>query len=130
MKMFADSLAAIGDAVGVRPRPAVLRDLLTRAAEVRPATLVPPCAPLEAYLGAAADLRPLLFDGDPELVAHVVGMEEHVLRWVRGERSEIADHAAVRSDADVEAWDALVASVAREVVSAEPAREVVALRLL
>jgi len=129
MTTFADSLAAIGDAVGVQPAPSVLRSVLTRAAQSRPATVVAPCSPLDAYLGAAADVRPLLLRGDPQLVAHVVGMEEHVLAWVRGEHTEIDDHAAVRSDAGVEAWDELVAGVAREAASAEPSREVTAFGL-
>jgi hypothetical protein len=80
---------------------------------------------VEAYLGAAAALRPLLGHGDPRIVQHVFGVEELVLRWVSGERTDAIEHADVHAALDIDAWDALVARVA-EVAASDPRRPVVA----
>jgi hypothetical protein len=102
--------------------------VLARAAREAPSTVVRPCTPLEAYLGAAADIRPLLLAGAPDLVAHVIGVEEHIARWVRGEApdGDGDDHATVRSEAGVDRWDELVREVASTVAHVPAEAEVVA----
>lgn len=87
-------------------------DRVAVALDEPPATVVAPCSPREAYLGAAADIRPLLLTGRRDLVAHVIGMEEVVLRWARGERVHLDDHREVRSMAAIDEWDDLVRAVA------------------
>ena len=112
MSELADALAAVGSAVGAEPPLDVRASVLSRAFGQAPSTVVAPCTPVDAYLGAAADIRPLLAGGPTELVQHVVGIEELVLRWARGDEVTVADHAAVRSDADLATWARVVDDVA------------------
>lgn len=123
MSGVAEAFAAVGDAAGVDAPLNVRVSVLSRAFGSMPSTVVAPCSPLDAYLGAAADIAPLLVGGAPDLVAHVVGIEELVLRWARGEHVEVDAHAAVRSDATTEAWAQVVRDVA-VAVRARPSGDV------
>lgn len=108
MSDLSESLAAVGEAVG-EPPPSLRAAIAERARDIRPVTVVPPCTPIEAYRGAADDLRALLGSvedvaGVGDIVGHVAGVEELVLRWLAGEVIEVDDHQAVRSPIGADAW--------------------------
>jgi hypothetical protein len=121
MTELADALALVGDAAGAKP-PATLRSgILARALATPPATVVAPCTPVAAYRGAADDLLAVLEAvGDHELLAHVAGVEELVLRWLADDPVEVDDHLAVRAERTVGEWLARTREVVAAAEGADP----------
>jgi hypothetical protein len=122
---LAEALALVGDAAGVKPPSSVRSGVLARALATSPATVVSPCAPVAAYRGAADDLLAVLEAvGDHELLAHVAGVEELVLRWLADDPVEVDDHLAVRSTRTSGDWLALTHQVVAAAEDADPASAV------
>ena len=105
-----------------------MRQAITdRARLVVPSTVVPGCTPIAAYRGAVDDLHALAaaVDQTPavlDVMAHVAGVEQLVLRWLVGKPVDLGEHGAVRASLDLHDWHRLTLEVEQAARAADAGR--------